>query len=98
MAFLLILNVCADCSADSAALFDASQYAFFCQDAVEEVELGGLEEDIDGIPVVGYANDEYHLFEKDEVGFLFTQILKVFARLNLPYPLLFDDFAYLCSF
>lgn len=53
-------------SSDSAALFDASQYAFFCQDAVEEVELGGLEEDIDGVPVVGYANDEYHLFEKDE--------------------------------
>ncbi|THG22450.1 hypothetical protein TEA_000183 [Camellia sinensis var. sinensis] len=45
------------------ALFNASQYAFFGQEAVEEVELGGLEDDI---PVIGYGDDEYHLFDKEE--------------------------------
>ncbi|PSS21073.1 Protein PAT1 2 like [Actinidia chinensis var. chinensis] len=48
------------------ALFDASQYAFFGQKAMDEAELGGLEDEEDGIPVVGYGDDEYHLFDKEE--------------------------------
>lgn len=37
---------------------------------MEEVELGGLDEEEDGIPVVGYGDDEYHLFDKEEVKFV----------------------------
>ncbi|KAL6965437.1 hypothetical protein U1Q18_036488 [Sarracenia purpurea var. burkii] len=47
------------------ALFDASQYVFFGQKAME-VELGGLEDEEDDIPVVGNGGDEYHLFDKEE--------------------------------
>ncbi|XP_077253318.1 protein PAT1 homolog 2-like [Tasmannia lanceolata] len=38
--------------------FDASQYAFFGKDALEEVELGGLEDDVDDA-LVGFNNDEH---------------------------------------
>ncbi|PSS36207.1 Nuclear factor erythroid 2-related factor 1 like [Actinidia chinensis var. chinensis] len=48
------------------ALFDASQYAYFGQKAMDEVELGGLEDEEDGSPAVGYGDDEYHLFDKEE--------------------------------
>ena len=48
-------------------LFDASQYEFFGQHAVEGVELGGLENDKDDIPVFGSVDDEYQLFEREEV-------------------------------
>uniref|UniRef100_A0A6V7QXU7 Uncharacterized protein n=1 Tax=Ananas comosus var. bracteatus TaxID=296719 RepID=A0A6V7QXU7_ANACO len=44
--------------------FDASQYAFFGKDGVEEVDLGGLEDDDqddDGLGVVG-PGDEEHQF------------------------------------
>ncbi|KAK1304583.1 hypothetical protein QJS10_CPB11g01604 [Acorus calamus] len=40
------------------ALFDASQYAFFGNDGVEEVELGGLEDDNDN-GIVADFDDEY---------------------------------------
>ncbi|KAJ8568406.1 hypothetical protein K7X08_027939 [Anisodus acutangulus] len=41
--------------------FDASQYAFFGNDVVEEVELGGLEDEEDGLPSVGFDDEEYQL-------------------------------------
>lgn len=48
------------------ALFDASQYAFFGNDVVQEVELGGLEEEdlpIDGFDsgAVGFDDGDYQL-------------------------------------
>jgi hypothetical protein len=47
-------------------VFDATQYAFFGQDAcVEEVELGGLEDD-DGLPE---SNEEEFLLNREEVNF-----------------------------
>lgn len=49
------------------ALFDASQYSFFGQDAMEEVELGGMEDEENEVPVTGYGDDEYHLFDREEV-------------------------------
>nr|BAD22176.1 hypothetical protein [Oryza sativa Japonica Group] len=60
--------------------FDASQYAFFGNNAVEEVELGGLEDD-DGIDAgfVGPGDEEYpsaygrDMFE-DEGGGSFTGV------------------------
>ncbi|XP_047337539.1 protein PAT1 homolog [Impatiens glandulifera] len=44
-------------SSTEASLFDASQYAFFGNHTVEEVELGGLDEDEDDFPVA----DDYRL-------------------------------------
>ncbi|KAH0773959.1 hypothetical protein KY290_011096 [Solanum tuberosum] len=41
--------------------FDASQYAFFGNDVVEEVELGGLEDEEDVLPPVGFDDEEYQL-------------------------------------
>ena len=53
------------------AVFDASQYAFFGNDAVEEVELGGLEDDEDEIPQVGLADEEYQL-DREEVFIIYN--------------------------
>lgn len=44
-------------------VFDASQYAFFGQDSVDEVELGGLE---DEEAAVGLEEEEF-LYNKEEV-------------------------------
>lgn len=52
------------CADNNSALFDASQYEFFGQ-SLEEVELGGLDDDG---TVRGHVDDEeYHLFDKREV-------------------------------
>lgn len=48
-----------------AGLFDASQYAFFGNDVVEEVELGGLEDEDEELPVA--AIEEDFAFDKEEV-------------------------------
>lgn len=43
--------------------FDASQYAFFGNNTVEEVELGGLDDEDDGDAVfVGHVDEEYPLY------------------------------------
>lgn len=47
-----------------ASLFDASQYEFFGNDIVEEVELGGLEDEED--ISAGGIEDDYH-FDQEEV-------------------------------
>ncbi|XP_073123824.1 protein PAT1 homolog isoform X2 [Henckelia pumila] len=47
------------------AVFDASQYAFFGNNTVEEVELGGLEEDEDDLGAVGF-NEEGLQLEREE--------------------------------
>ncbi|KAI4390179.1 hypothetical protein MLD38_002316 [Melastoma candidum] len=47
------------------AVFDASQYAFFGDDVVEEVELGGLEDEGDDIPSTGLEEEDI-LFDKEE--------------------------------
>lgn len=56
-------------------MFDASQYAFFGKDIMDEVELGGLEEyEREVLPAIdgGFGGEEelneYHLFDKDEVN------------------------------
>ncbi|CBI21787.3 unnamed protein product, partial [Vitis vinifera] len=45
------------------AVFDASQYAFFGKDVVEEVELGGLEDE--DLPVAGFDEEEF-LLDREE--------------------------------
>ncbi|XP_058207768.1 protein PAT1 homolog 1-like [Rhododendron vialii] len=69
------------------ALFDASQYSFFGQDAMEEVELGGMEDEENEIPVTGYGDDEYRLFDREEgsvTGSLsdIDDLTSTFAKLN----------------
>lgn len=41
------------------ASFNASQYAFFGKDVLEEVELGGLEDDEDDAALIGLGDDEF---------------------------------------
>ncbi|KAJ6724244.1 TOPOISOMERASE II-ASSOCIATED PROTEIN PAT1 [Salix viminalis] len=52
-----------DNSADT--VFDASQYAFFGKDLVEEVELGGLEDGEEDLPVVDLEEEEF-FFDRQE--------------------------------
>lgn len=75
-----------EASSSDGALFDASQYEFFGQHAVEEVELGGLENE-DNIPVFGSVDDEYQLFEREEsVGLSslsdIDDLASTFSKLN----------------
>ncbi|XP_010532520.1 PREDICTED: uncharacterized protein LOC104808528 [Tarenaya hassleriana] len=75
-------------ASSDAALFDASQYEFFGQNVVEEVELGGLEDEEAKAAVLGYADeDAYHLFDKGEgtgLGSLsdMDDLATTFAKLN----------------
>ncbi|GLU18011.1 hypothetical protein SLE2022_343340 [Rubroshorea leprosula] len=47
------------------AVFDASQYAFFGKNVLEEVELGGLEDEEVEIPAVEFDEEEF-FFEREE--------------------------------
>ncbi|KAK4484331.1 hypothetical protein RD792_006908 [Penstemon davidsonii] len=74
---------------DSGTMFDASQYAFFGKGAVDEVELGGLEDEVIGGRFGGEEDElnEYHLFDKDEgsgIGSLsdIDDLATTFAKLN----------------
>ncbi|PPR82569.1 hypothetical protein GOBAR_AA38147 [Gossypium barbadense] len=51
------------------AVFDASQYAFFGNDVLEEVELGGLDGDDEDLPAAGLDEEEF-LFDQEEGGVL----------------------------
>lgn len=69
------------------ALFDASRYEFFGQNAGDEVELGGLEEEEDAKTLFGSVDTEYHLFEREEsAGFGslsdIDDLASTFAKLN----------------
>ncbi|KAK9937551.1 hypothetical protein M0R45_014331 [Rubus argutus] len=52
-------------------VFDASQYAFFGQDSVEEVELGGLEDEEEA--AVGLEEEEF-LYNKEEADVSLSDI------------------------
>ncbi|CAI9759910.1 unnamed protein product [Fraxinus pennsylvanica] len=78
-------------SISDSGLFDASQYAFFGKDIVDEVELGGLEEESAPAIGSGFGGEdelhEYHLFDKDEglaLGSLadIDDLATTFAKLN----------------
>lgn len=47
--------------------FDASQYAFFGNNAVEEVELGGLDDDDGDTTFVEHGDEEYPLYGQDNI-------------------------------
>ncbi|XP_009604527.1 protein PAT1 homolog [Nicotiana tomentosiformis] len=67
-------------------VFDASQYAFFGNDVVEEVELGGLEDEEDGLPPVGFDDEEYQLGQEEgeAIGSLseIDDLSSKFSKLN----------------
>ncbi|KAI7757294.1 hypothetical protein M8C21_022848 [Ambrosia artemisiifolia] len=68
------------------AMFDASQYAFFGNQVLEEVELGGFEEEEedegDGLPTAKFEDDEY-LLEQEEVVFPgINDLSTTFSKLN----------------
>ncbi|XP_010243929.1 PREDICTED: protein PAT1 homolog 1-like [Nelumbo nucifera] len=76
-------------SSSEDARFDASQYAFFGKDVMEEVELGGLEDEDDGVPLIGFDGDEYALSDREElqgegVGSLsdIDDLASTFSKLN----------------
>lgn len=74
-------------SSESATLFDASQYAFFGEDVVQDVDLGGLEDEELDKNLFGPADDEYQLFEKNESGGMgslsdIDDLATTFAKLN----------------
>lgn len=76
-------------SSSGNALFDASQYEFFGQRVVEEVELKGLEDENNGddFPLFKSADDEYRLFEKEDGGALgslseIDDLATTFSKLN----------------
>lgn len=52
------------------AVFDASQYAFFGKNVVEEVELGGLEDEDGGLPPVDLNEEEFFFnVNREEVSY-----------------------------
>ncbi|KAL1112985.1 hypothetical protein V6Z11_D02G161200 [Gossypium hirsutum] len=57
---LLLLNNC------GGAVFDASQYAFFGNGVLEEVELGGLDDEDEDLPTAGLDEEEF-LFDQEEI-------------------------------
>lgn len=60
------------------ARFDASQYAFFGKDVMEEVELGGLEDEEDDA-LAGGIDEEEFLFDKEVCYFICSvQVLFLF--------------------
>lgn len=61
-------------------MFDASQYAFFGNEVVEEVELGGLEDDDvenECLPALEFDNEANQL-DKEEVWFIKCVLLYCF--------------------
>lgn len=63
-------------------VFDASQYAFFGNEVLEEVELGGLEDEEEDIPVAKFEDEEYQL-EQEEGTFLgMDDLSTTFSKLN----------------
>ncbi|KAJ0501009.1 hypothetical protein HanHA300_Chr11g0395851 [Helianthus annuus] len=55
-----------DSNSSGGAVFDASQYAFFGNEVLEEIELGGLEDD--GDLLEAKFEDDEHLLEQEEAS------------------------------
>ncbi|XP_054815307.1 protein PAT1 homolog [Prosopis cineraria] len=68
-------------------VFDASQYAFFGKDVVEEVELGGLEDEEYDLHPVEFDEEEEIFFRKEEAEDMrsisdFDDLSTTFSKLN----------------
>ncbi|KAK9070631.1 hypothetical protein SSX86_011033 [Deinandra increscens subsp. villosa] len=64
------------------AVFDASQYAFFGNEVLEEVELGGLENDEDDLPAAKFEDEEYMLEQEEGVFPGIDDLSSTFSKLN----------------
>ncbi|CAI9756755.1 unnamed protein product [Fraxinus pennsylvanica] len=68
------------------AVFDASQYEFFGNDLVEEVDLGGLEDEGDDLPGVAFDEEGFQLDgdEGEAMGSLseIDDLANTFSKLN----------------
>ncbi|KAI3810119.1 hypothetical protein L1987_19728 [Smallanthus sonchifolius] len=62
------------------AVFDASQYAFFGNEVLEEVELGGLEEE--DLPAAKFEDDDYLLEQEEGVFLGIDDLSTTFSKLN----------------
>ncbi|KAF5781397.1 hypothetical protein HanXRQr2_Chr11g0483111 [Helianthus annuus] len=70
-----------DSNSSGGAVFDASQYAFFGNEVLEEIELGGLEDDGD-LSEAKFEDDE-HLLEQEEGVFPgIDDLSTTFLKLN----------------
>ncbi|KAI3982374.1 hypothetical protein MKX01_041212 [Papaver californicum] len=74
-------------SSSGNTLFDASQYAFFGKDVLEEVELGGLDDEDGEAPLVGFDDAEYQVPNREEgegLGSLsdIDDLASTFSKLN----------------
>ncbi|XP_071725747.1 protein PAT1 homolog [Rutidosis leptorrhynchoides] len=64
------------------ALFDASQYAFFGTQVLEEVELGGLDDEEEDIPIAKFEEEEFLLEPEEEVYPGIDDLSTTFSKLN----------------
>ncbi|GAB2222817.1 hypothetical protein Drorol1_Dr00016945 [Drosera rotundifolia] len=68
------------------AVFDASQYAFFGNDTVEEVELGGLEDEEEDIPAAAFDEEDYQFQENEGDGLVSSSdiddLANTFSKIN----------------
>ncbi|KAJ0508681.1 hypothetical protein HanIR_Chr11g0520011 [Helianthus annuus] len=70
-----------DSNSSGGAVFDASQYAFFGNEVLEEIELGGLEDD--GDLLEAKFEDDEHLLEQEEGVFPgIDDLSTTFLKLN----------------
>lgn len=58
----------------------------------EEVELGGLDDENDRKSLFGSVDNEYHLFEKDEVRLSFPLNLTMHYKAPMRYLILYNLF------
>lgn len=63
-------------------VFDASQYAFFGNEVLEEVELGGLEDEEEDLPAAKFEDEEYQLEQEEGVFPGIDDLATTFSKLN----------------
>ncbi|KAJ9562736.1 hypothetical protein OSB04_007896 [Centaurea solstitialis] len=63
-------------------VFDASQYAFFGNEVLEEVELGGLEDEEEDLPASKFEEEEFQLEPEEGVFPVIDDLATTFSKLN----------------
>lgn len=69
-------------NSSGSALFDASQYAFFGNEVLEEVELGGLDDEEEDIPVAKFEEEEFQLEPEEGMFPGLDDLSTTFSKLN----------------
>ncbi|KAL4554608.1 hypothetical protein LXL04_037205 [Taraxacum kok-saghyz] len=63
-------------------VFDASQYSFFGNEVLEEIELGGLEEEDEDIPAAKFEDEVYQLEQEGGTFLGMDDLSATFSKLN----------------